>query len=178
MHDLLMVHITETLKWRKCNVTGATIPPPRGGHCAVAVGDIMYMFGGFDGRVHYNDLWMLDTGWYRTRSFVLPSQLLISSCIVSWQWSIPATTGAAPQVRSGHTATVLGSRMYIVGGCGSNAAFLRDVHRLDLGAYFIFFIVCVLISSCHRVIGVDAKCYVGRAWLRSSLSSHMCRAWQ
>jgi N-acetylneuraminic acid mutarotase len=38
-----------TRKWTELQCTGS-IPSPRTGHAAVLLGDVMYVFGGFDAR--------------------------------------------------------------------------------------------------------------------------------
>ena len=40
--------------------------------------------------------------------------------------------GAAPSARYGHTATLLGDTLYVLGGSGPADANLRDVHALHL----------------------------------------------
>ncbi len=61
----LLSIIIDTMKWRKPIIKGGPQPAPRGGHCSFVVKhmpDKMILFGGFDGKTHYNDLWILDTG--------------------------------------------------------------------------------------------------------------------
>jgi N-acetylneuraminic acid mutarotase len=88
-------------------------PIGRGGHCSFLIGTKMFVFGGYDGRTHFNDLWVLDTE--------------------KWEWSQPETTGMSPEVRSGHTATVVGKTAFIISGCGANTNFLNDVHVFNTG---------------------------------------------
>ncbi|KAF4382087.1 hypothetical protein F8388_001232, partial [Cannabis sativa] len=63
-HDYYLsdVHIldTDTLVWRELNTTGQLLTP-RAGHCTVALGKKLFVFGGFtDAQNLYNDLYMLD----------------------------------------------------------------------------------------------------------------------
>lgn len=53
-------------------------------------------------------------------------------------WSVPQTTGDAPSAREGHSAAVIGTRMYIFGGCGkandgSDDSYFNDLHYLETG---------------------------------------------
>jgi hypothetical protein len=53
-NDTWSFHIS-TRKWAKLQCTG-TIPSRRAGHAAVLVDDILYVFGGFMGETHLDDL--------------------------------------------------------------------------------------------------------------------------
>ena len=44
-----------TRRWTKLQCTGS-IPSPRAGHAAVLVDDVMYVFGGFNGKTYLDDL--------------------------------------------------------------------------------------------------------------------------
>ena len=45
-------------EWTKLQCTGP-IPSPRGGHAAVLIDDVMYVFGGFNGETYLDDLYAL-----------------------------------------------------------------------------------------------------------------------
>ena len=49
---------TSTRKWTELQCTGS-IPSPRGGHAAVLVDDVMYIFGGYTGKAYFDDLYAL-----------------------------------------------------------------------------------------------------------------------
>ena len=49
----------------------------------------------------------------------------------SQRWSEELLSGEAPKPRGGHSATLLGSDIYVVGGADSESSF-GDVHHLDL----------------------------------------------
>ncbi|GBG24145.1 Dynein heavy chain 9, axonemal [Hondaea fermentalgiana] len=76
-------------------------PPPRGGHSASIVEDKMWVFGGYGGqgyaRRDHNDLFMLN----------LPD--------MTWERA-PPLKGTPPRPRSGHTASVIDTSIYIFGG--------------------------------------------------------------
>ena len=51
---------------------------------------------------------------------------------------MPNTTGDAPSAREGHAAAVIGTRMYIFGGCGklndgSDDSYFNDLYYLETG---------------------------------------------
>jgi hypothetical protein len=49
-------------------------------------------------------------------------------------WSAPEVAGFAPEPRYSHSATVIGSMLFIVGGLARKGRPYDDVHVLDLGA--------------------------------------------
>ena len=49
---------TSTRKWTELQCTGS-IPSPRYGHAAVLVDDVMYVFGGYTGKIYPDDLYAL-----------------------------------------------------------------------------------------------------------------------
>lgn len=51
-------------------------------------------------------------------------------------WSQPQTTGHGPGPRRAHTATLVGSKIYVIGG-GDGRKALNDVFVLDTGSFFI-----------------------------------------
>lgn len=59
MNDLHVLD-TATLKWHKVNTENA--PPPRRNHSSTIVGELVFVFGGFDGNNRLADIHVLDTG--------------------------------------------------------------------------------------------------------------------
>ena len=58
---IILVTADKVVVWKTPKING--IPPsPRSSHSATAVGDRLFVFGGFDGRRYYNDLHILDLG--------------------------------------------------------------------------------------------------------------------
>ena len=91
-------------------------PPARGGHSAVTVENQIIIFGGSSyvsgGKfAYYNDTRMLDT---RNRL-----------------WHEMHCSGETPAPRYGHSAELVGSRMFVWGGRGE-AGTLQDISFLDL----------------------------------------------
>lgn len=91
-------------------------PPARIAHAQASVGNDIMLFGGRAGvqmgEAALNDLWSFDT--------------------VSEAWrKVEAASGETPCARSFHTATAVGERMYVFGGCGE-AGRLADLHVFDV----------------------------------------------
>jgi len=61
-----------TRKWTELQCTGS-IPSPRGGHAAVLVDDVMYVFGGFTGKIALDDLYalQLSSEWFSVPNLYL-----------------------------------------------------------------------------------------------------------
>ncbi len=71
-----------------------------------------HFFQGDDQFIYLNETWLFDSGealWHRV-----------------------VCSGALPGPRYGHTAHIIGSRMFIFGGKGPNGTFYKDVYFLDL----------------------------------------------
>lgn len=129
-------------------------PPKRGGHCAFVSNNRMFVFGGYDGKKYYNDLYCLALGmcssFPRSHTNYLPiatiySPLLTPLCarvthspflffLDTFIWSKVEAKGNLPKPRSGHTATLIndGAHLLVFGGCGANSDFFSDVHILQL----------------------------------------------
>ena len=106
------------LEWRPVDYLG-TPPSPRSGHSCVLHGSEMLVFGGGEGwGGHcFNDL---HSGHVDVKS----------GSIV---WVRPSSTGTPPPPRSGHSASLVGERMFVFGGGDARRA-LNDLHVLDLAA--------------------------------------------
>lgn len=97
--------------WSLLDVAGAK-PTARQGHASVAIGRKIFVFGGCVQEIKcFNDLHSLDTG--------------------SNEWAEEFTSGDLPEPRGGHTATLVGTDVYVFGGANTEASF-DDVHKLDL----------------------------------------------
>lgn len=80
-------------------------PPRRTGHILTAHQGSLYVFGGTDGKYHYNDTWSLD--------------------MATGIWTELSCIGYIPVPREGHAAAIVDDVIYIFGG--------RDVNGKDLG---------------------------------------------
>jgi len=105
MNDLHVLDVSN-YGWSRPSWTG-TPPIEREGHSASVVGPLIYIFAGTwvdidvdETSVYLNDLHVLDTR--------------------STAWSQPATSGLVPSQREGHTAAVVGERIYVFGGAVSD----------------------------------------------------------
>lgn len=101
----------ETHSWSQPALEGQA-PMARVGHTACQVGSTkICFFGGYGIRIGYvNNTHILDTA-------------LLS-------WSRPYINGAPPAPRVGHTATMIGVKMFVIGGA-SNGKVMKDLHVLD-----------------------------------------------
>lgn len=90
-----------------------SMPPPMGGHSAVAHGTDIVVFGGKNEETTtvFNDVLVFDT--------------------VGRAWRRATVEGEPPAARSGHTACVDGDAMVVFGGATLETT-LKDVHILDL----------------------------------------------
>ncbi|GLH07303.1 hypothetical protein R5R35_003214 [Gryllus longicercus] len=90
---------TVTLKWTCPEVTGP-IPGARDGHSACIIDHCMYIFGGFE---EYIDRFSQDVHALDFRTM---------------KWRFVYTRGDPPSYRDFHSASAIGSNMYIFGGRG------------------------------------------------------------
>ncbi|KAM3590662.1 uncharacterized protein V6R79_014048 [Siganus canaliculatus] len=98
--------------WYQPIVTGEA-PSPRSGHSACVMQERkIYVFGGWDTPVCYNDMYMLDLGLM--------------------EFSVVKTTGKAPSPRSWHGSAVLSDTKFLIhGGYNGNNA-LSDTFIFDI----------------------------------------------
>lgn len=101
--------------WTQPHITGKA-PCGRYGHTASVVGSKIYIFGGNAGtNMRLNDMHILDTD--------------------EMHWITPLVGGAAPWERSGHTASVIGGRVFIFGGFSyAGGEWLNDTHIFNTGS--------------------------------------------
>lgn len=119
------------MTWKKIERQDGEIPTPRGGHSAVHYNGELIVFGGFDGKKHYNDIHAFNLG---TAAHCNRSTHALTSGKNSERavWRKVVANGTPPTARSGHTATLLDDKhLLLVGGC-QQTLFLNDVHILQL----------------------------------------------
>ena len=91
--------------WESLQLPGA--PSQRQGHASVEVGRKLYVLFGCHQELRcFNDVHVFDTG--------------------SQRWSEELVEGERPAERGGHSATLLGSDIYVVGGANSEAILLLE----------------------------------------------------
>ncbi|XP_036763158.2 kelch domain-containing protein 3 isoform X5 [Manis pentadactyla] len=95
--NVLYAFDVNTHKWSTPRVSG-TVPGARDGHSACVLGKTMYIFGGYEqlADCFSNDIHKLDTS--------------------TMTWSLICTKGNPARWRDFHSATMLGSHMYVFGG--------------------------------------------------------------
>lgn len=108
----LSVGLPPAWEWSRVEVAESVRPAARQGHAAVEVGQSIYMFGGCVQAARcYNDVWIFDTD--------------------SLRWRQAPITGEWPEARAGHSATLVGTDIFIYGGANIQETF-SGVYRLDL----------------------------------------------
>ncbi|XP_036269611.1 kelch domain-containing protein 3 isoform X2 [Pipistrellus kuhlii] len=95
--NVLYAFDVNTHKWSTPRVLG-TVPGARDGHSACVLGKTMYIFGGYEqlADCFSNDIHKLDTS--------------------TMTWTLICTKGNPARWRDFHSATMLGSHMYVFGG--------------------------------------------------------------
>uniref|UniRef100_A0A1A8I8U0 Kelch repeat-containing protein n=1 Tax=Nothobranchius kuhntae TaxID=321403 RepID=A0A1A8I8U0_NOTKU len=109
--DSLYIFDPQISIWYQPIVTGDK-PSPRSGHSACVIQQrYIYVFGGWDTPVCYNDMYMLDLGLM--------------------EFSVVQTSGKAPSARSWHGSAVLSDTKFMIhGGYNGNSA-LSDAFVFD-----------------------------------------------
>lgn len=134
--------------WRRLETMG-TPPTKRSGHSAVAYGGShVVLFGGGEGygAECFNDLFVLDVSCFSAEGSAgngaggsgggsgasADGALAGSSAGAPLPvWLRPSFTGTPPAPRTGHSACVIASRMFVFGG-GDARRSMNDLHLLDL----------------------------------------------
>lgn len=104
--------VAETMQWTHPEMQG-DIPPPCRAHTATLVDRRIVVFGGGEGPVYYNDVYILDTLHRRWTHVVFPDSMTI------------------PPPRRAHTAVYYRGRVWVFGG-GNGMEALNDVWTLEV----------------------------------------------
>ncbi|ETW05962.1 hypothetical protein, variant 3 [Aphanomyces invadans] len=112
LRDLYEFH-TETLTWTHLASVDGLFPPGLRGHTANVKQPKIYYFGGYDGRGRSNELYILNTQDMR------------------WERPPESLSAGAPSGRQRHSACLVRSKMYIIGGF-DGFKWLEDTHVLDI----------------------------------------------
>eukprot|EP00741_Cyanophora_paradoxa_P009306 tig00000144_g9014.t1 len=113
--DFHVLDLTE-MTWSQPVIHGVA-PSERWGNSATLVGNKVIVFGGYSrsssgiGRC-FNDLFVFD--------------------IATMSWEAPGVTGEPPSERTGHSATLVGNRLYLIGGASAGDHCFNDVHIFDI----------------------------------------------
>jgi len=87
-------------------------PKGRRDHTLTLLNGKIYLFGGWNCVESYNDLWTLD---FKNK----------------WRWSQVNMVGNIPGPRRGHSATAIGTKLYIFGGIYGYTRFFNELYCLD-----------------------------------------------
>ncbi|TCD62232.1 hypothetical protein EIP91_007211 [Steccherinum ochraceum] len=105
---------TETMQWSHPEMYG-DIPPPCRAHTATLVDRRLVFFGGGEGPVYRNDIYILDTVTRRWQQPKFPKHVRL------------------PPPRRAHTSVFFRNKVWIFGG-GNGTQALNDLWTLDVGA--------------------------------------------
>ena len=101
----------ESLKLVVEQTKDRVLPPPRRDHTLCRIdtksGPLLFLFGGWSHEYDGNELWVLAS---------------------DWKWKQLDVKGTAPCPRRGHSANVIGTEMFIVGGLYGFTKYLNDLH--------------------------------------------------
>jgi len=95
------------------------VPAARWGHSAVSLDGKLILFGGSNTTHCFNDTWLLE--------LVVEDGRLVAT----WTLLLDGVRSPAPPPRAGQTACLVGSSLYIFGGCHISEVF-NDVWKLDV----------------------------------------------
>ena len=155
------------LYWSKVENSGRW-PEPRSHHTMVLYGNKIILFGGFrSSSIRYNDIWILDTTndeWSQPIVGITETKS-DGEVVFKKNWpDVPAQRGA-------HSATIIGSQMYIFGGYGGSGFARRDfndISILDLNTYEWTSVECAGeipdARSGHQGVAVKDNLYIIGGW--------------
>lgn len=129
-------------------------PQRRAGHSAVVYKERLYIFGGTDGQIHYNDTWCLD--------------------FATMTWSELKCVGYIPMPREGHSACMIDDIMYIFGGRGADGKDLGDLASFKISSHRWFMFAHMgpapfgrsghtMVSVQNRILVVGGEAFSGDA---------------
>lgn len=101
------------------NNPGHAVPAARWGHSAVALDGKLILFGGSNTTHCFNDTWSMELNVENDK------------LVATWTLLLDGDKLPAPPARAGQTASLVGTSLYIFGGCHISEVF-NDVWKLDL----------------------------------------------
>ncbi|KAJ6230492.1 kelch repeat domain [Anaeramoeba flamelloides] len=116
LNDKLYLLEIKKWKWSIVKKNENNLPCARFGHSMSIIDDSIYLFGGTNGKMRFDDLHLY----------------LISDNI--WK-NNPETYGDPPTKRSGHSASVIENQIWIFGGRSEKGNFLNDLYCFDTDTY-------------------------------------------
>jgi hypothetical protein len=67
--------------------------------------------------------------------FYLSNWIKLNTCVLTSDsncWSSPTTRGEGPAAREGHSAALIGSKLFVFGGCGRSPDDMEETYFNDL----------------------------------------------
>jgi len=152
---------TPAMHWKKIESYGKVLPRSLRGHTMCMINEKIYIFGGCDNKVCYNDLYIFDadTNWWMhsKASGTPPPPCRAHSCVAidneiyffgggdgptyynnlyvldttSLTWYKPKVEGDIPGARRAHTMWTYNNMIYIFAG-GDGSKALNDVYALSI----------------------------------------------
>jgi hypothetical protein len=121
------------MRWEEIQTTGPK-PNPRGYHTANLIGNVMVVIGGSDSKECYTDVWCLNLGTVVAFLICLSSQhsYFLFSFKTRLNGHPPAKPGQQTFKRLAHTATQVGSYIFVIGG-HTSSEYVSDILLYDLG---------------------------------------------
>ena len=146
-HDVHVLHV-ETLQWTQV-VTSGTPPHGRVSHTATWYNGGVHVFGGSAGGQCFNDYMVLTPITTKLKATTSGMDTLgpavatpkvhspvprtpAASCRFQARWNAPEVSGLPPEPRYSHTATVVGTALFIIGGLARKGKPHGDLLVLDL----------------------------------------------
>eukprot|EP01113_Clastostelium_recurvatum_P027081 TRINITY_DN3261_c0_g1_i1.p1 TRINITY_DN3261_c0_g1~~TRINITY_DN3261_c0_g1_i1.p1 ORF type:complete len:845 (-),score=249.62 TRINITY_DN3261_c0_g1_i1:56-2590(-) len=120
-----MAHVGE---WSGPLGVSGPAPAPRGGHSACMVGKKIFIFGGSA----YSSKGTGQGGAKDPPLTIVKADLHVLD-LPTLTWSVPSIQGVGPLARYAHTATLVGTKMYVFGGFNGRT-YLEDIAVLDVMA--------------------------------------------
>lgn len=125
---ILRPEASRSVSWFRPSLVDGTPPKARAGHSANLIPSDsshadhlqrVLIFGGGDGEEYLNDVHVLDVDEEK--------------CTIRWR-SV-ATLGVSPPPRSRHSAVLVGSQLFVLGGVGAGGSVFGDLFVLDLVSF-------------------------------------------
>ena len=107
------------------HLDNAKSPSPRDSHSAWEHAGKLWIFGGFGSEI---DGYLHNHGDHNTTA---NNQVLCFDPIIQ-RWTNPVCSGAIPEPRFGHTADIIGGKVWLSGGFGTVLGDYKNLYQLDM----------------------------------------------
>lgn len=99
-------------QWVVVQISARVSPSPRRSHGSAAIGNQIFIFGGYTKNGYTSDLWVFDVIWH--------------------SWNKVISSGEIPSPRSGHSLTAIGDHHLLLFGGMSDSQVFGDLYLLDI----------------------------------------------